>query len=165
MRRTIFTVLIVLTGAGALTLVLFYMLPEELDPFSMPQEFEPIDELPQMGLMSRAPDQPRGEEGTFYIGKLSVEGEYRLKTGEESKACFLADQEYVPDLPEKERDFCFTNVGEAHTIFEAGETSGCFEGRAEITFEGLFVSRVGPSEARLIEVVSATPPAAGGVCP
>src|SRR3989344_193336 len=154
MNRTLLTALIILAGAGVLTLAFFYVLPEKLDPLSLPQEFVPIDELPQMGLISRSPEQPRAEEGTFYIGRLSVEGEYRLRSGSGQKACFLADEKYVPDLPEKERAFCFTNTNEAFLLFDGSVEEGCFEGRAEITFEGLFVSRVGESEAKLLEVIS-----------
>src|SRR3990167_5959185 len=110
MHRTLLTVLIIVVGAGALTLVLLYVLPEAFDPFSDPQQVVPLTETPQTGLMSRSPDQSRLEEGTFYIGRLSVEGEYRLRSGSGRKACFVADEKYVPDLPEKERAFCFTNT-------------------------------------------------------
>src|SRR3989344_9224351 len=105
MHRTLLTVLIIVVGAGALTLVLLYVLPEALDPFSDPQQVVPLTETPQTGLMSRSPDQSRLEEGTFYIGRLSVEGEYRLRlpaqagSGAGRNVCFLADEKYVPDLP------------------------------------------------------------------
>ena len=165
MNRTLLTALIILAGAGVLTLAFFYVLPEKLDPLSLPQEFVPIDELPQMGLISRSPEQPRAEEGTFYIGRLSVEGEYRLRSGSGQKACFLADEKYVPDLPEKERAFCFTNTKEALSLLGGGGTSGCFAGRAEITFEGLFASRTGESESKLLEVISSTVPQTTTDCP
>jgi hypothetical protein len=166
MSRTLTIILVVLACAGAVTLALFYAAPRLPDPFDDPQRTSPISDRPQTGLMSRAPDQERSDEGTAYLGALTVEGQYRVRAGAEKRACFTADKKYEPDLPEKERQFCFTNTEEALSLLASAElAAGCYVGSAAVTFERLFVAREGTSEAKLLEVISLTAQRETSDCP